>query len=99
MLTPERSSTRLAQLDEASEGFALYPKLEPLPADVRVKKAKYSAFIGGSSNIDAQLKSRGVESLLITGTATNVCCEFDRTRRHDARLSRHHGFRRQCFVH
>jgi ureidoacrylate peracid hydrolase len=75
MLTPERSSTRLAQLAEASEGFALYPKLEPQPADVRVKKAKYSAFIGGSSNIDAQLKSRGVESLLITGTATNVCCE------------------------
>jgi ureidoacrylate peracid hydrolase len=75
MLTPDRSKTRLSHLDEAAEGFALYPRLEPLPIDLRVKKNKYSAFIPGSSDIDARLKSRGIESLLITGTVTNVCCE------------------------
>jgi ureidoacrylate peracid hydrolase len=75
MLTPERSKTRLEQLDEASEGFALYPKLEAMPSDLRVKKLKYSAFIGGSSDIDSQLKARGIETVLITGTVTNVCCE------------------------
>jgi ureidoacrylate peracid hydrolase len=75
MLTPERLKTRLSHLDEAAEGFALYPRLEPLPTDLRVKKNKYSAFIPGSSNIDTQLRSRGIESLLITGTLTNVCCE------------------------
>jgi ureidoacrylate peracid hydrolase len=75
MLTPERSETRLAHLDEKAEGFALYPKLEPKPDDLRVKKLKYSAFIPGSSDIDAQLKSSGIVSLLITGTVTNVCCE------------------------
>lgn len=75
MLTPERSKTRLAQLDEKAEGFALYPKLEPLPTDLWVKKIKYSAFIPGSSDIDTRLRSRGIESLLITGTLTNVCCE------------------------
>jgi ureidoacrylate peracid hydrolase len=53
----------------------VYPKLEALPTDLRVKKVKYSAFIAGSSDIDAQLKSRGIETLLITGTVTNVCCE------------------------
>src|SRR3984893_1573081 len=31
MLTPERVQKRLAGLDEASEGFLLYPELEPLP--------------------------------------------------------------------
>ena len=40
-----------------------------------MKKIKYSAFIAGSSDIDAQLKARGIETLLITGTVTNVCCE------------------------
>lgn len=75
MLTPERSKTRLEQLDEASKGFALYQGLEPSPADLRIKKNKYSAFIQGSSDIDARLRSRGIESLLITGTVTNVCCE------------------------
>jgi ureidoacrylate peracid hydrolase len=75
MLTPERSQKRLAGLDEASEGFKLYPPLEPAPTDLRVKKLKYSAFIAGSSDLDAQLKSRGIDTLLITGTVTNVCCE------------------------
>ena len=76
MLTPERAKVRLAGLDEASEGFKLYPALEVLPGDLRIKKVKYSAFIEGSSDIDAQLKSRGIETLLITGTVTNVCCEL-----------------------
>lgn len=75
MLTPERRRTRLASLDEAAEGFRLYPALEALPSDLRVKKIKYSAFIAGSSDIDAQLKGRGIDTLLIAGTATNVCCE------------------------
>ena len=40
-----------------------------------MKKIKYSAFIAGSSDIDAQLKARGIETLLVTGTVTNVCCD------------------------
>ena len=75
MLTPERAKTRLANLDEKAEGFALYPKLEALPTDQRAKKVKFSAFISGSSDIDAKMRSRGIESLLIAGTLTNVCCE------------------------
>jgi ureidoacrylate peracid hydrolase len=75
MLTPKRSERRLTELDESHEGFKLYPKLETSPNDLRVKKLKYSAFIAGSSDIDAQLKNRGIETLLIAGTATNVCCE------------------------
>ena len=47
MLTPDRVHKRLAQLDENHEGFKVYPKLEALPSDLRVKKIKYSAFIAG----------------------------------------------------
>jgi ureidoacrylate peracid hydrolase len=75
MLTPDRKEKRLTQLNEGHDGFKVYPKLETLPADLRVKKVKYSAFIAGSSDIDAQLKSRGIDTLLVTGTVTNVCCE------------------------
>jgi ureidoacrylate peracid hydrolase len=75
MLTPERAKTRLAHLDEKAEGFALYPKLEALPTDLRAKKVKFSAFISGSSDLDAKLRDRGIESLLVAGTLTNVCCE------------------------
>jgi len=75
MLTPERAAKRLASLDEGADGFKLFSGLEPLPNDLRVKKIKYSAFIAGSSDIDAQLKSCGIDTVLIAGTATNVCCE------------------------
>src|SRR5215467_5919711 len=75
MLTPERARKRLASLDEAADGFRLYPALEALPTDLRVKKIKYSAFIAGSSDVDAQLKNRGIDTVLVVGTATNVCCE------------------------
>jgi ureidoacrylate peracid hydrolase len=74
-MTPERAATRLAGLDEAAEGFKLYSELEALPNDLRAKKQTYSAFMPGLSNLDAQLRSRGIETVLITGTVTNVCCE------------------------
>jgi ureidoacrylate peracid hydrolase len=75
MLTPERAAKRLASLDESADGFRLFSGIEPLPYDLRVKKIKYSAFIAGSSDIEVQLKSRGIDTVLIAGTATNVCCE------------------------
>jgi ureidoacrylate peracid hydrolase len=43
--------------------------------DVYVKKTTYSALIRDSSNLEAEIRSRGIESLLIAGTTTNVCCE------------------------
>jgi ureidoacrylate peracid hydrolase len=75
MLTPERVAKRLAGLDAKAEGFALFGDLEPLAGDLRVRKVTYSAFMPGSSDIDAQLKARGIDTVLIAGTATNVCCE------------------------
>jgi ureidoacrylate peracid hydrolase len=75
MLTPERSRARLDGLAETAEDYKLYAPLEPSPADLRVKKIKYSAFIQGSSDIDTQLRNQGIDTLLIAGTLTNVCCE------------------------
>lgn len=66
---------RLAGLAEGSEGFALYPGLDARPDDVYVKKTTYSAMIRDSSTLEEEVRRRGIESLLIAGTATNVCCE------------------------
>src|SRR5690349_1888763 len=43
-LSAERARIRLAGLDEAADGFKLYPTLKPAPVDLRVKKITYSAF-------------------------------------------------------
>ena len=74
-LTAEAARVRLANLDEAAEGFKIYAALEPLPADPRAKKITYSAFIPGSSDLNPLLRRSGVETVLIAGTVTNVCCE------------------------
>jgi ureidoacrylate peracid hydrolase len=75
MLSPERQQKRLAGLDEASEGFQLLAGLEAIEDDLRIRKSKYSAFAPKSSNLDQQLKARGIDTLLVSGTLTNVCCE------------------------
>ena len=38
-------------------------------------KRRYSAFIQGSSDIELVLKDNGIETILVCGVATNVCCE------------------------
>jgi ureidoacrylate peracid hydrolase len=56
-------------------GHALYPSLEVRPGDITVHKTRFSAFIQGASDLDAMLRARGIDTLIIVGTATNVCCE------------------------
>jgi ureidoacrylate peracid hydrolase len=40
-----------------------------------VEKTRFSAFIQGSSNLAEVLRNRGLDTVLVTGTVTNVCCE------------------------
>jgi ureidoacrylate peracid hydrolase len=56
-------------------GFELWPGLDVRPTDVIVDKTRFGAFVPGSSNLHDILQERGIDTLIITGTATNVCCE------------------------
>ena len=46
-----------------------------LPGDLKVRKRRFGAFVGGASDLDGILRARGIDTVIITGTATNVCCE------------------------
>jgi ureidoacrylate peracid hydrolase len=74
-MTPERRAAVVRTLARGGEGYALYPELSPDPADQIVEKTRYSAFLPGASNLDALLRARGIDTVVITGTLTNVCCE------------------------
>ncbi|MBM3607809.1 MAG: cysteine hydrolase [Alphaproteobacteria bacterium] len=43
--------------------------------DITIFKNRYSALIHGSSQLEPMLRNFGVDTLLIAGTKTNVCCE------------------------
>ena len=75
LMTPERANRRYETMDEAHEGHAVWSALTIEPGDIEMVKNRYSAFIQGSSGIKAHLRARGIDTLLIAGTATNVCCE------------------------
>ena len=56
-------------------GHEIYATLDVQPGDLKVRKYRFSAMIQGASNLDAILRARGVDTLIVVGTATNVCCE------------------------
>jgi ureidoacrylate peracid hydrolase len=69
------SARTLAELQPGSRGHKLWPECEAKPTDLVVTKNRFSAFLPSACDLSATLKSRGIESVLIAGTLTNVCSE------------------------
>lgn len=75
MLTPAKRARALANMAPGARGHDLYPTLEVRPEDDIVDKHRFSAFVQGSSDLPQRLRAQGFDTVLITGTVTNVCCE------------------------
>jgi len=43
--------------------------------DITIIKNRYSALISGSSSLERVLRNLGIDTVLIAGTKTNICCE------------------------
>jgi ureidoacrylate peracid hydrolase len=72
---PEKRDHRIRAMTEGSLGHQLWEALDVRAEDEKVLKYRYSCFIQGSSDLEARLRAQGYDTLLITGTVTNVCCE------------------------
>jgi ureidoacrylate peracid hydrolase len=75
LMTPQNRDLRLATMDVGHEGHALWPELDVCAEDGQIVKRRFSAFINDSSDIIPYLRQRSIDTLLIAGTATNICCE------------------------
>ena len=75
MAGPQRTIRRLAAMAEGTKGHEFWAGLDIRPTDLIVNKDRYSAFIQGSSDLAEVLRKRGIDTVVITGTVTNVCCE------------------------
>lgn len=71
----DRREACIAALTEGNPAHALYPTLDVQPGETIVKKFRFSALISGSSNLEDHLRAKGIDTLVITGAATNGCCE------------------------
>jgi ureidoacrylate peracid hydrolase len=75
LVTPDLGARRQTALTKGSEGHQIWKDLDVHPDEPVIEKTKFSALVQGSSDLDAFLRGRGIDTLLITGCLTDVCCE------------------------
>jgi ureidoacrylate peracid hydrolase len=78
---------RFKSLGPSGEGYKLWPDLVVKPGDETFVKRRYSAFVAAKGNLVDLLRKHDAETVLVTGVATNVCCEST------ARTAMMEGFR------
>ena len=74
-LGPEMSATHRNAFTRGAEGWRLWPLLDVQSGDLVIDKTRFSAFVPGTCRLDNELRARGIDTLIVTGTLTNVCCE------------------------
>ncbi|MDA8390591.1 MAG: hydrolase [Gammaproteobacteria bacterium] len=57
----------------SADWAALVPELHAQPTDYRITKHQWGAFYG--TDLDLQLRRRGIDTLILTGIATNIGVE------------------------
>ncbi|MFM0092052.1 cysteine hydrolase [Paraburkholderia sediminicola] len=58
-----------------SQNHALWQELDVAPEDVIVDKTRFSAFTPGTCDLKRLLEQRGIDTVIVSGTLTNSCCE------------------------
>lgn len=65
----------IESLSPDGSGQEIWSELDVQPADLKLFKNRYSALVPGASQLERMLRSLDIDTLLICGTKTNVCCE------------------------
>lgn len=75
VMDPEPGRRFREALTAGAPGHEIYSGLAFEPDDPIVEKNRFGAFIGSQGRLERLLRDRGIDTVLITGTVTNVCCE------------------------
>jgi ureidoacrylate peracid hydrolase len=73
--TPETRGRIVADTAEGAFGREIWEGMEVGAEDPVVVKTRSSALTPGASNLKELLDGRAIDTLIVTGTLTNVCCE------------------------
>jgi len=75
LFSTERCEAMIRNLCVGGPGHDLWPDFDVQGEDWRVEKNRFSAFLDGSSDLVARLRKANIDTVIITGTLTDVCCE------------------------
>jgi len=56
-------------------GYRIHPDIEVGERDLTLDKTRFGAFVPGTCKLHDVLREKDIDTLIITGTATNGCCE------------------------
>ncbi len=69
------AEARRAALSPEHLEHEFWPQLDIRNEDTIVDKDRFSAFIQDASDLEHELHRRGVDTVFVAGTLTNICCE------------------------
>ena len=75
LATGDFAERMIAMSAPDAPGYGIHPDLDVQPADTALHKTRYGAMLPEGCDLDAHLKPSGCDTLIVTGTLTNVCCE------------------------
>ena len=75
LLSQEGTDAHFDRLKRDADPWQIWHELNVRDVDWQVEKNRFSAFIQGSSNLEQRLREHDVDTVLVAGTVTNVCCE------------------------
>ena len=75
MVAGEVRERTMQYMAPGQEGGKLWHELEVDEDDIHLVKNRYGCLSPGASKLERVLRSRAIETLLIAGTKTNICCE------------------------
>lgn len=55
--------------------WQLWPELDIEAGDLKMDKGRFGAFIPGTCDLHETLQARAIDTIIVTGTLTNCCCE------------------------
>jgi ureidoacrylate peracid hydrolase len=73
--TPESGTTLTQAFTRGAHYWQLWPALTLTDRDLIVDKFRFGAFVPGASSLHEILQQQGIDTLIITGTLSNCCCE------------------------
>jgi ureidoacrylate peracid hydrolase len=75
MTKPEGVAKRVESMSQGGIGHQIWDACDVRPEDEKILKYRYSAFLPDTCDLVEKLRAEGIDTVLITGTVTNVCCE------------------------
>lgn len=74
-IEPTKRAIAIKALTPGNPLHALYPEVQVESQDWVLDKSRFNAFAFNAHDLDGMLRQANIDTVVVAGTATNVCCE------------------------